>query len=559
MYWSPKMSPRLFIGFNVLMLAVMVVFGAVNAVRQDWLFFGSNIVIASTCLAAIVVAKRGSVDRAASVELVHIGALVTATMFAGIHFYDASFAVDRFMLPFVMTQMTLAGVFLEQRRRLVYVVGYSLTAITAHVVLVAVAGEASAVEWLSPLTFAIVAAAGAMSFQRLRERLISSTKRAEHNARARQEFLASMSHEIRTPLSGVSGLVDIIAADPERRTPEYAAHLRTALDDLRAIVDDILDFEKNRTNEIVLRPEPFSPDSVLRQVAELFAHRAARVPLVVAEPVPDQPYIGDASRIRQILRNLIDNALKFTEFGRVTLSCTEVDLADANDTALVFTVTDTGRGMTREALARIFEPFYQTDDDSSKSHTGTGLGLAICRQLVTAMGGEICVESNVDTGTRFDVTLPLPRGTEPEPETPATPVSKDWARQTVILAEDEPMNAMVVKHHLVTLGHEVIHVSDGYGAVAEFQNGSPDLILMDAQMPGMDGETAIKTIRELETTRGAQHPRTPIVGLTAYATTSDHDRLRAAGADAVLVKPASQTELEAAIERHIGTAGSVAT
>jgi signal transduction histidine kinase/ActR/RegA family two-component response regulator len=376
---------------------------------------------------------------------------------------------------------------------------------------------------------------------------------AETANEAKSAFLATMSHEIRTPLNGVLGMTHAMAAD------NLSAVQRERLDiidqsgkALLAILNDILDLSKIEAGRLELEEIEFELGELARGAHSAFTALANRKGLSFALEI-DQArgvYIGDPTRIRQILYNLISNALKFTEQGEIRVT------ARRADGELIIAVADTGVGIPPEALARLFGKFAQVDASITRRFGGTGLGLAICQQLSRLMGGSITVASDVGVGSTFTVVLPLSRiGGERTPGGP--PAAEGEARPStqlnvrLLAAEDNSVNQLVLKTLLHQIGVDPVVVSDGAAAVEAWELKPWDAILMDIQMPVMDGLTAARLIREREAATGRR--RTPIIALTANVMAHHLAEYLAVGMDGHVVKPIEAGRLfqalQAAIER----------
>jgi len=374
---------------------------------------------------------------------------------------------------------------------------------------------------------------------------------AEAADRSKSEFLANMSHEIRTPLNGVFGMLQLLKETP--LTPEQASLADTALESgrhLLAILNDILDLSRIEAGRLTLRSEPFDLAAALDMVAKSFgvACREKGIELRLnIDPWLPRLLVGDESRLRQVVFNLVGNAVKFTDHGAVTLTAWR--LADRPDgrTTVYLEVEDSGIGIPDDKLTAIFEPFSQVDGSSTRRHQGAGLGLAIVRRLVSLMGGALAMESAPGEGTRAAVSLTfgLPTATE----LAAMPlVADDLAAGplTVLVAEDDQVNRRLVEAFLTRLGHTAVSVADGRAALAALAANTFDCVVMDIQMPEMDGLEAIRAIRA-----GAVPDRadTPILALTAHAMEGDREMVLAAGADFYLSKPVRKEALAAALAR----------
>ncbi len=365
---------------------------------------------------------------------------------------------------------------------------------------------------------------------------------AEAANRAKGAFLANVSHEFRTPMNGVLGMSSLLERSelqPQQR--EMVEVIRGSAESLLTLLDDILDYSEIEAGRLRLRDEAFDLQGLVGGVLSLLAPLAAAKNLELVHAVDadaPQRLRGDELRIRQILVNLLDNAIKFTERGQVALRVSAA-VGDGRDT-LVLQVEDTGPGIPEEARSRIFERFERLDDSSTRRHAGTGLGLAICGGLVQLFGGEISLDSEAGAGSRFEVRLPLALA---EPAgTPANEVAAQrrpaWGLH-VLVVEDNPVNQLVVGRMLETLGCRVSLVGDGEQALALLRREPCDAVLMDCQLPVLDGFATTRAIRASPALASL-----PVIGLTASVTTEDRQRCRDSGMDEVLGKPCTLEQLE---------------
>ncbi|RAK65592.1 PAS domain-containing hybrid sensor histidine kinase/response regulator [Phenylobacterium kunshanense] len=367
--------------------------------------------------------------------------------------------------------------------------------------------------------------------------------RAEAANLAKSEFLANMSHEIRTPLNGVAGVAGALARTPLTGPQrEMVSIIESSARTLETLLSDILDLARVEAGKFELRPEPFDLASSVTACAALFdaAAQAKGLDLEV-EITPEATgcYVGDAARLRQILSNLLGNALKFTTHGGVRLHVG----AAASGRGLEFRVSDTGMGFDAEAKSRLFARFEQADGSITRRFGGSGLGLAISRALADAMGGALDAEAEPGRGATFTLTLDLPRSATPSPQRVEAEFEDDVSvgGLRVLLAEDHPTNRRVVELILGSAGVDLACVENGAEAVEAFAGGGFDMVLMDVQMPVMDGLTAVREIRAREAAAGAL--RTPIFVLTANAMPEHVSASRAAGADGHISKPINADEL----------------
>ncbi len=380
--------------------------------------------------------------------------------------------------------------------------------------------------------------------------LIRTRDAAEDANRSKSDFLSVMSHELRTPLNGVIGLGYVLAdSNLDAKQRECVDTIVGCGRHLLTVINDILDFSKIEAGRMAVERVPMSPQRLVDDVIAVLATQAEakhlRLEAVLARDLPFQ-ILGDPQRMRQILLNLVSNALKFTERGGVTIEIEVV--AQGAEERLHLRVRDTGIGITPEAQTRLFAPFIQADSSTSRRYGGTGLGLAISRRLAELMGGSIALESRLGHGSAFSVDLPYSTYQEGSSAArrqlePLRPRPRHDLR--VLVVEDDPVNQLVATKLLEVIGCQVEVVGDGQQALERLERGlagtRPDLVLLDLQMPVMDGVTCARLWRLRESAAGTQ--RTPIIALTAATSTDERDACLAAGMDDILGKPIDPEEL----------------
>jgi signal transduction histidine kinase/CheY-like chemotaxis protein len=398
----------------------------------------------------------------------------------------------------------------------------------------------------------------------INEQLVAATEHATKMAhiaqvanQAKSEFLANMSHEIRTPMNGVMGMAELLLDEPlGDQQRDYAETIRDSARALLTVINDILDFSKIEAGKLELETTRIAVRVLLEDVARLIAVEAHAKNVDVSaftDPAVPEFVLGDAGRLRQVLINLSGNAVKFTQEGEVALSVSVVS-RDADSTTLRFEVRDTGLGIPEDRIHMLFKPFSQVDASTTRRFGGTGLGLSIVKRLAEMMGGEAGVLSTPGAGSTFWFVARLAIAdhghtrTQPIVTQERVAALRGRERRRILLAEDNVVNEMVARRTLQKLGYHVDAVRNGRDAVTAWQTGRYDLILMDCQMPELDGYEATREIRAAE--RGGQH--TPIVALTAHAMKDDDLKCKAAGMDDHLTKPLDRDRLRLRLEHHLG-------
>jgi PAS domain S-box-containing protein len=392
----------------------------------------------------------------------------------------------------------------------------------------------------------------AVARARTRRELVKSKEAAQEASRAKSEFLATMSHELRTPLNGIMGMLQLMHTT--QVTGEQAEFLDQAMQasrNLTRLLGDILDITKVEAGKLTLANEIFRPADILETMSQTFEPQAGEKGLTLRmdlDPQTPDALAGDPGRLRQILFNLLANAVKFTPQGDVELSVSPLSRVRPGRQRLLFTVSDTGIGMSDEDLAKVFDPFTQVDGSYTRRYGGSGLGLAIVQRLVSLMGGHLAVETAPEEGTCVSLALEfglLPA--EPAREETGRPLAANRRSLRILVAEDDPLNQAVLLRFLDKLGHRATLAVNGSQALDVLEDSPHDVVFMDVRMPGLDGVEATRRIRSGQAGPGAS--RIPIVAMTAHAMSGDRERFLAAGMDEYMAKPVDLAGLADLLDR----------
>ncbi|MHB1207929.1 MAG: ATP-binding protein [Rhodospirillaceae bacterium] len=492
-------------------------------------------------------------------------AIVTAVPFVlavgGLLSYDRGNGV----MMFFVSSCVVAGCFFSRRVALgvVALCVATLAAIymlfrfeIAGLPLNTVGYDVSPLSWLTLCTaFVLAGAPPVIALSAMHRSLEAERRRADAAIKVRSEFLANMSHELRTPMAGIIGMAEVLRFTRlDQQQQNITATLLLAGRNLLAVLNSLLDFTKFEAGNIPIERLPFRISDTLRDICAVFETRAGQKGVALRLELP-QHYVdhvaGDSHRFGQVISNLIDNAVKFTEQGSVTARIAQTPLSDGT-LMLSCAIVDTGIGISPNQLAGIFEPFVQADRSTSRKYGGSGLGLAICRNLAEAMGGNISVSSIPGAGSTFTVTIPFePLRSAVAPARTLIPHHADIAPLAapgapsfrLLVAEDDASMRLLVDTMLSRMGHGVTVVGDGAAAVTLAGANAYDCIIMDMHMPIMNGADAMRAIRKAEAAAGAA-ARTPIIALTADLVPEHVREFLSAGADVVVGKPVDWGILE---------------
>ncbi|TVM31933.1 PAS domain-containing hybrid sensor histidine kinase/response regulator [Oceanidesulfovibrio marinus] len=376
--------------------------------------------------------------------------------------------------------------------------------------------------------------------------------KAESASQAKSEFLANMSHEIRTPMTGIQGMLKLLEKSGlTEKQLEYVEMAQTSSDSLQELINDILDLSRIEANRLEIVTQPFDMQELVAKLVGIFmplaGQKGLRLEYSVDSNLP-QWLSGDQLRVRQVLFNIVGNAVKYTEEGSVSLNVRTMLTNEKGQRMVLFNIADTGMGIPSDKLESIFHPFTQSDSSYAKQMAGTGLGLTIVKKLVELMGGHVSIQSKQGEWTRVTLTLPFNDAHPPRTDEMQKQMKASQPRQyKILLAEDNAINQKAVKMFLEQYGHSVTVAQNGREAVDILSSEKYDAVLMDVQMPGMDGMEATRLIRS-----GDDGPsEVPIIALTAYAMDEEKEKILAAGMNEYLTKPIDYDSLNDILHRLI--------
>jgi signal transduction histidine kinase/CheY-like chemotaxis protein len=392
------------------------------------------------------------------------------------------------------------------------------------------------------------------------EKMVYLREKSEAASKAKSTFLATMSHEIRTPMNGVLGMLQLLETTSlDKEQKEYVELSKSSANNLLSLINDILDFSKVEAGKIEIINREFKLYDLCRSFSEIFRDQVHKKRIqfsLEVDPTSPEYVIADESRLRQILFNLIGNAIKFTENGNVDVKIKPQSNAESSNLYLCFTVADTGIGISNEQLPLLFKPFSQLDNSLTRKYKGTGLGLSIVKQLVELMGGDIDIQSKEGEGTSINFTIPVSVTSKASiqrvnnidfAESKTLHTNTFFKKLAVLIADDDEMSMSFIKRTLEKFGAYVLAVPNGVEAIRIAADKSLDFILMDIQMPAMDGVEATRRIRDGEA--GSNKKRIPIIAMTAFAMAGDKELFLAAGMNDYISKPVDIEELKTVIMR----------
>jgi signal transduction histidine kinase/CheY-like chemotaxis protein len=538
---------RAFSGVLLGLGVVMTGFAALRLARVEIVPAVVDLLIAAIFLGSFVIHRRGHLAAAMALSLLGGGIALHAHLFAILLFDHASGNVQPNLLLVSVTNILLAAYIANSRRLLVVISAYAGAFHVGNILRAVVTGNTDPVFMMSTVAFIVLGVLMGFALHDFKQALIGARDEAEQANQAKSMFLSNMSHEIRTPMNGIDGMLRILEEgenSPDRR--HYFSLARNASRSLLNIIDDILELSKIETGAYKFREVDFPTRRVLDEVIEVLSVNAEKkgldLNLQLRDGLPEFVH-GDPDRLKQILFNVVGNAIKYTTEGHVDIRAS-VAQRRGSWALLHFDVEDTGVGMTEEEQAIIFRPFSQVDSSYAKKYKGTGLGLALSKRLAESMGGGIWCRSRKGVGSTFSFTVWLQLAKQPRVSVTEGQASRQQRPLSILVAEDDRINQVVVRKNLEREGHTVKIVADGRSLLDVLPSVKPHVVLMDVQMPDLDGVETTRRIRSQmpETVRNV-----PVIALTAYVSDEDQERFLQAGMDAHALKPIDMSALVSVI------------
>ncbi|MFW5797501.1 MAG: ATP-binding protein [Spirochaetota bacterium] len=526
--------------FELLLLGltgVLVAFSLFRFLEEEIYAATTDLALAGLFAASYIANAHGRTRTALVLSLVVAGFLLHAHLFVLIVFDLAGGVLTPTLTMMSMANVLLVAYMMQGRAVLLAAALYGVGFNAAEIVLRLALHEIDPVYLANTILFLSLGIVLAFALSRYKQALIRARDEAEAATQAKSVFLSNMSHEIRTPMTGIDGFLRILEegeTSPERR--RYFSLARNASSSLLGIIDDILELSKVEDGSYRFRTVDFSPRTILDEAAEVLSVNAAEkgldLSVEVDEEVPRFVH-GDPDRLKQVLFNVIGNAVKYTDEGSVRVRSRVEQRVDEQVTLLT-EVEDTGVGMSQEEQDIIFDAFSQVDASYAKKHKGTGLGLALSRRLCRSMGGDIWCESTKGRGSTFYFTVRLTTPEGPQRSQEEGKVQCSPKSYSILVAEDDRINQIVIRKQLEGAGHQVEVVDDGHALLEVVESVRPDIVLMDVQMPGLDG---VETTRRLRSEMPPAVAATPVIALTAYVSDEDRRRFLEAGMNAHVMKP----------------------